>query len=357
MEFVGEDFGYTTNPGRNVIWRTNEAFPFFMGVWGDAFEFIWLRKEGVPTEGDAGPDLGDLPQRYATTLGAAGFDCEVLLRPGTTGQPPAAQPFDQATLRRRVVESIADRGWPVIMTEVPTPEHVFLVTGYDQGGEVLIGWSVEGGDDRGIGFEPEKRLEIAEWFPKISGVVLLTGKHPRPPEQPVYRQALEQGLRFLRRREAGPFHAGPATFDTWARSLGDATLSADDPATEKRRRDILHPMIWDLATRRWYGSLFLKRAAELLPDAADALKAAAHCFVAEHGLMWKVNRLAGGQWPGDHLPKLADPAVRQQIAEILLKCRDRDLEAAEHIEKALVATGLHTGGARNEPTAANRRDR
>ena len=36
------------------------------------------------------------------------------------------------------------------------------MTGYDHGGSVLVGWSVEGGDDRGIRFEPEIRERIAK---------------------------------------------------------------------------------------------------------------------------------------------------------------------------------------------------
>jgi len=214
---------------------------------------------------------------------------------------------------------------------------MFLLTGYAQGGDALIGWDVEGGDDDGICFEPEKKLTVSDWFPKAGAVVLLTGKHARPAEQGVYREALRQGAWLLRVRESGHHHAGPATFDAWAKSLDDPSLSADDPATAKRRNELLDPMVWDLATRRHYGALFLIRAAELFPKAASDLQAAAACFRAEHDMMWEVNRVGGGQWPGDKLPKLADPAVRKQIAELLLKSRDKDLEAAESIERALRA--------------------
>ena len=335
MEFMGEDFGYTTNKGGNVTWRTNEAFPLFMGVWGDSFEFIWLRKDGAQAGDDAPPDTGDMAQRFAATLEAAGFECEVALKPGPAGNRVGNLPFEQDLLRRRIVESIADWGWPAIALELPKRGHASIITGYDRAGEVLIGWGVEGGDDRGIQFEHEKQLAIGDWFAKAQGVVLLAGKHPRPPEPQVYRRALEQGLRFLRMREAGQFHAGPATFDAWAKSLEDETLSTDDAATAKRRRRILDPMIWDLATRRHYGALFLRRAAELFPQAAADLVAAQECFRAEHDLMWEINRLGGAKWPGQELPQLIDPAVREMIAALILRARDKDIEAAAHIEAAL----------------------
>lgn len=328
-EFIGEDFGFTTDGN----WRTNQAFPFFMGVWGDAFEFVWLRKEGEPARDEPPPSLVPLPQRFATTLSAAGFDCEVLLRPDPTKPATVAAPFEAAACRR-LVESIADRGWPALV-DMPGLGRVFLATGYGKGGDVLIGWDVEGGDDRGVRFEAEKQLAVSDWFAKASCVVLLTGKHARPPEKSVYCQALEQGAQFLRAREVGHWHAGPATFDAWAKSLKDPNLSAGDATTAKRRAGILDPMIWDLATRRHYGNLFLTRAVQLFPAAAAELQAAAACFRAEHDMMWEVNRLGGAKWPGEELPRLADANVRKQIAELLLKSRDKDLEAASHIERAL----------------------
>jgi hypothetical protein len=33
--------------------------------------------------------------------------------------------------------------------------------------------------------------------------------------------------------------------------------------------------------------------------------------------------------------KMADPDVRQQIAQVIFQARDKDAEAADHIEKAL----------------------
>ena len=55
-----------------------------------------------------------------------------------------------------------------------------------------------------------------------------------------------------------------------------------------------------------------------------------------------MNRRAGGDWPGSDVPKLVDPAIRQQVVALLLRSRDQDSEAAGHIEKALA--GLAAAG-------------
>ena len=69
--------------------------------------------------------------------------------------------------------------------------------------------------------------------------------------------------------------------------------------------------------------------------AAD-LQAAAHCYEAEHDLMWKLWNLVGGLGFSDqHVRKLAEPAIRRQMLPAILEARDKDAEATKHIEKAL----------------------
>ena len=52
--------------------------------------------------------------------------------------------------------------------------------------------------------------------------------------------------------------------------------------------------------------------------------------------MWKVWQLVGG--PGrseENVRKLAEPEVRRSMAPLIEQARDKDAEAAEHIENAL----------------------
>ena len=338
MEFIGEDFGFSTSQSHNVTWRTNECFPLFMAVYGDSFRFVWLPREGQPIpEGDLSV-LDDQPRRFLACLDAAGFSAQAIAKPGLSAVPPPLA-WDEPTLRRQIVASIVERRRPVVLMGLPKRGWAGIVTGYEKGGEVLTGWCAEGGDDRGIRFEPAKRQTFTDWFPKVTQIVLLTGQRVRMPEGIVYRKALERAAAELKATEFGAFHAGPATFDARAKQIGDPALSKDDAETARKRGRILDPMIWDLATRRHCASLFLKRAAELMPASADDLKAASDSFRAIHDAMWEINRLGGAKRPGQPLPKLIDPAVRKQIAQVILKSRDRDLEAAKSIEAALAKKG------------------
>jgi hypothetical protein len=67
-------------------------------------------------------------------------------------------------------------------------------------------------------------------------------------------------------------------------------------------------------------------------------RAAAACFQAEHDLMWEIASLSGLQG-GNPVEKLADATVRIKIADIILAAREKDIQAAGHIERVLAQKG------------------
>jgi hypothetical protein len=326
VQFLGPAGGFAAEGD----WYTTEIFPLFMGVCADAFRFIWYRQDGAKWQ--RGDEFAISPPnaRYLPALAAAGFAARVVFNPAVTGKP-SSLPWDAATLRREVVASIAERKWPVLLVDLPEPGWNAVITGYEKDGEILTGWCEEGWESFGFRFDPAKKRKFEDWFAKVGGAVLLTAKHPRPQEADVVRAALARAVTELRRRTAGHLHAGAATYELLAQRLGDASLSTGDEVTAAKRNELLFPMIWDLATQRDYAAGFLKRAAEVFPAALEDLKAAAALFREIHDAVWEINRIGGGKQPGSPLPRTIDPAVRKQIAEIILKCRDRDLEAATRI--------------------------
>ena len=102
-----------------------------------------------------------------------------------------------------------------------------------------------------------------------------------------------------------------------------------------------------LAEARWYGSLCLAEMAEHFAagpgkrGATEDILQAAACYAAEHDLMWEVWALAGGIGNPQAYLKLADPAVRRSIADVILRARSKDAQAAGHIEGALAIVQGH----------------
>ena len=58
--------------------------------------------------------------------------------------------------------------------------------------------------------------------------------------------------------------------------------------------------------------------------------------VAEHALLGKMHDATDGYgWSEEHMHKLAEPATRRRIAELIGQCRVHDADAVAHMERAL----------------------
>jgi hypothetical protein len=71
---------------------------------------------------------------------------------------------------------------------------------------------------------------------------------------------------------------------------------------------------------------------------AGDLRGAADWYNEGAAILGHLHRATGGcVAPGEYekYRRLADPPVRRQIATAILQARDRDAEAADHIERAL----------------------
>jgi len=139
-------------------------------------------------------------------------------------------------------------------------------------------------------------------------------------------------------RSGGQRRNGLAAYAAWAdHLLRDDDFPQDDLTVLRQRHMVHDDAVGTVAEGRWYGSLFLARVAEEIPSMAAELLAAASCYASEHDLMWEIWNLVGGIGRSDsQVEKFAEPDVRRQIAPIILQARDRDAEAADHIERALL---------------------
>ncbi|MBM3500450.1 MAG: hypothetical protein FJX74_17470, partial [Armatimonadetes bacterium] len=314
MQLIDEDLGLEWDGPVQGGLHMDQAQLLFMGVTGEAFAFLWFPKEGERPALDATLYWPDPRALYERSLGAAGFTCEVLVRPGLAGDLGQGQPFDAQTLKDRVLSCLVDEGLPVILADLPEPGSLMLVSGYEEDGDVLTGWRARGGSGDVL-FDPGAKAEAHDWTGAAQLVVLLTGRQEPPTEQATMRDAVEQAVRLLRIRDAGPYHVGPATFEAWAEALlsddpPDPRAAADTPppSVTARRRWLICPTTWDLMERASYAVRFLERATALFPTAAGELGAASACMSAVGDLMVQAGQtVGGGQGPGEGWPKVDDP--------------------------------------------------
>ena len=341
MEYFGEDeLGCRTcrssQPGCKIVC----SYSFFVGVTGAAAFLSW--KNGWHEDNAALCYMSDDPAApEQRAFEAAGYGFERVEK--EDGQDC------EALFRQRIVESIG-KGRPVIGYGIVGPPEAAIITGYDDGGDVLVGWSFFQAIPEfstGVELEPSGYFRKRDWFEDTHCLLLIGERHDKPPLNSTYREALKWMLRVARTPMVKPGADAPgryrhranglAAYDAWAQHLlRDEDFPAGDEAVLRQRYEVHNAAVGTVAEARWYGALFLVGMMEQMHYSMteDLLRAAA-CYAGEHDLMWQVWNLVGGIGnPQAHL-KLADSNVRRQIVPIILQARGKDAEAADHIERAL----------------------
>ena len=353
LEYLGdEDYGCKHCPMRGQACKVFCTYSHLVGVSGAAAFLSW--KEGWHGDNVAlfymDADAGAVEDHI---FAAIGYAYEAVTK--------EAGRDNEAVFRQRIIESI-DRGMPVMAYGVIGPPEPSLITGYDEGGDVLIGWNFfQNFPDfaAGIEFEPAAEgqpggyFRKRDWFKNTENLLIIGEKLPSKPSLPqVSRDALRWLIKVTRTPMVRPEpdapehyrqrHNGLAAYNAWAdHLLRDAEWPADDEATLRAHHQIHEDAVSTVAEARWYGSIFLAEIAEHFAAGPNYRGASGHvlhtaaCYAAEHDLMWQLWALAGGIGNPDAFRAMADPAKRRAMADIIRQARNKDAEAIQHLELAL----------------------
>jgi hypothetical protein len=315
---------------------TRYDYVHLMGVSGAAFFLYWggWRGDNVAIY-YMSKDLGAV---FAHTFDAINY--------ATRTSPCAEPPAHAAEIREMVIAEI-NTGRPCLSHGVVGPPETCIITGYDEGGNVLIGWSFfqnrpdePGNED--LAFEPCGYFRKRGWEPWTWDLMTVDEQTAEPDRRAVFRKALEWGLSVAGTPTSWQDQpCGIAAFDAWIEHLRrDDEIAGWKPGDSPDPPFSAHRDATDvIAEGRWYASRFLVRETpECMPYQASHLYAAASCYAKEHELMWEVWRNEGGMGRGaETAAKFADPEVRSRSIAIIEQARDLDARAADHIEAALNA--------------------
>lgn len=347
LEFLGEkDYGCKHCLAQNPDCRVLCTYAFLVGVSGAASFLSW--KEGWHSDNPAILYMSDddaAPERHV--FDAIGYEHEWVVK--VTGRN------DEALFRQRIVESI-QRGMPVLGYGVIGPPEPSIIAGYDEGGDVLVGWSFfqDTSSEREPAAEkqPTGYFRKRDWFEDTERLLIIGGKREKPPLEEICRKALEWMLEVTRTPMVRPEpdaperyqhrHNGLAAYNAWAAHLlRDEEWPADDEAVLRAHHQIHNDAAGTLAEARWYGSVFLAQLVEGFAagpgkrGTQEEILHAAACYAAEHDLMWEIWELAGGIGNSEAYRAMADPTVRRAMVQLIRQARNKDAQAADHLEQAL----------------------
>jgi len=303
LEFIGDPVDYD----------------YIMGVSGECFRRVWNKDDGGNVDA-----MYFEPEPHERIFRALGYEFTVAPR------------NDKAAMVAAIKESIA-AGRPVLSTALVGPPEMGVVTGYDSGGETLIGWSYF--QDAALpGY-----CEVPGWFEKLGGgpragvIVLGERTGPIPTAKETLLSSLEWAIQ-LAHTEAWPGTAdhlfGLAAYDGWADGLEvEADFPADDEEIMGTRSMVQGDQCVMLAERHSAAS-YLRAMAQQVPEVAEPLEEAARLYDEAADLvaqLWPWN-----QGPGPAANKgLTDAATRRGMAETVRAARGREAEAIGYLEQAV----------------------
>ena len=256
---------------------------------------------------------------------------------------------DESVFRRSIVDSVS-RGVPVIAFGVVGPPEACIITGYDNAGDVLIGWSmfqehldpvhdITSDDMNGpSGTEKSGYFRQSDWFDKLAGVIVLKDRS-EVDLQTVYRNTLSWIPSIVETPRAHEFYTGQSAYDAYIeKMLDDSEFQADDMATLAERR-MAHYDAMTMISERGGGATFLRDVAahpDFLPAKSEITRAA-DAFQESADQMAAWWRVAGEIWSDEKAQILAtaNPDIRRAFVPYIQKSKSSDLEGARHLKAAL----------------------
>ncbi len=323
--FVGSVGACMRHLGEDV---TND---YLMGVSGGAFKMLWEMPWSA-----ANCDLcliGEEP--IQRTFAALGY--EYTLIPGYDPNGPGNA---KEVCRQAIVASI-DNGCPVIAEGVVGPPECCVITGYEQGGEVLCGWSYFQEDPAGY-------FRADAWFEQCQALMVIGDKTAEPSPPQVLQDTLEWAIKLARLPEferytasgakvERPLLSGLAAYDEFAEALErDEDFPADDrEVLAFRLMPVFNDGIYLMDCKRNAAARFLKDVADWALAGTDELWEAADAYTQEAEVWHEAVLMAPHTWAAEENPwKMADPALRRELARLVREAKVHEERAVEHLEQA-----------------------
>jgi hypothetical protein len=300
------------------------AYHYVMGTSGAAFRFTL-----TPGEWDFGNysirNLSPDPQEPVRRAIAATDYAYTLWDKG-------ARPDDTA----RIIASI-ERGVPVLAYQVVGPSDCCIITGYDEGGEVLLGWSTyqDIPDDHTIPHDVTGYFRKPGWHDSLHGYVLLGAKQAPRPVRSIYLDALNWAVQLLRTPRLGHKYTGLAALSAWADEMTQEQYFPQGDEQVLGQRYVSAAVNMTMLRDHCLAEPFLRQALTDVPEWQPFLSPAADCYCAVQHLRSDMDNLINDNFSAPAMQSIGDPAIRREYADHIRQICAKEQEAVTHIERLL----------------------
>ncbi len=230
-----------------------------------------------------------------------------------------------------------DAGNPVIALGIIGPPEACVITGYQEGGKVLMGWNVfqEYPEyQANIRFEKNGYFITRDWWENPDTTALIAaGTESLPPFTP--KEVLTNAAEALEGRMCGTYAKGILAYDAWKNALlCDRDFPADAVFPLLVERMMCHGDAMDcLSDGRYNAAKYLRRLAEQHPAMAHGLNAAAGELEGIPEIIWKemIPVLGGWERGETQTRRLAKAENRRIFAGQIERMKAHDERACDYI--------------------------
>ena len=234
-----------------------------------------------------------------------------------------------------------DRGVPVLAFRVVGPSDCCIITGYDEGGEVLLGWSTyqDIPQDHNIPHDVTGYFRKPGWHDRLPGYILIGAYTGRSPLHDVYLDAAKWAVQLMRTPRMGSKCTGLAGLSLWADEM---TQEQYFPAGDEQllgERYVSTAINITMLRDHCSAEPFLRQAAEEVLDFQPELMLAAGCYHEMKLCREQMDDLIDDKFTAKAMQAIAVPEIRRAFARKILQIRDIEEEAIGHLEHLLERCG------------------
>lgn len=263
------------------------------------------------------------------TFWSLGYDYEMIIKIGPQNY--------KDTFRSKIIHNI-ENNRPVISYGIIGPPDEGVVAGYDRNGKVLLGRSYFQDNTNGY-------YEKDDWYDTCLGLILIGEKKETPAKQHIYLEALKWAVQLAKISNCtqlpgtvGQHQTGFAAYDAWIDALQNDAYFPKDDMDELTLGCQIHNNVTlsGLSDSRRAAVGFLKSMNDESPAGKADISKAVDAYEEElRFLLDGLKSVPSAFQPEEQRLRMADPKTRSNLATLIRKSKEKEIQAISHIEHAI----------------------
>ena len=218
------------------------------------------------------------------------------------------------------------------------PSDCCIITGYDERGQVLMGWSTyqDIPDDHNIPHDSTGYFRKPDWHENLHGYILIEEKVNRPDPRDIFLDALEWAVYLMRMTGMKGFITGLEGLQAWAEAMAQPVRLFPEQEEAYYSQFYLSTTIQITMLRdHCLAEPFFLQALKAETDFEPELSQAMECYAEISSIRNSMDTLIPDDFSPQALRVITSLKIRADFADAILRIRDLEDAATSYIEELL----------------------